>query len=419
VAYSPLPETGKPWLEIAAYLDGIKAKDPDLLHGAMSCHSMKGDEPMQQVLQDSYLSFFHHNGVARRMMPGVCELEDELLSMCAGILSGGAPGVVANITSGGTESIFCAIHAMRQWARAQRSDIGPFEIVAPMSAHPAFSKACHYLGIKLVRTPLTGEFRADVDAMTAAVTERTIGLIGSAPCWPYGLYDPIDRLSQLAEERDLWLHVDACVGGYLTPFQTLAGHPPPTICDFRLNGVKSMSADLHKYAYAAKPASTVAWKAEELLQYHHYSASDWTGTPYKTQAFTGSRPVAAVAAAYAILNFVGEAGFVRMARLAFEHKERLLRGVARLGLKPWKSETILAYYTSDDPELPVEQIVGGLRELGWASFGTPNPPLIQLAVSPFPEDGSVIDAYLSDLERVVTLLRSGKQIVAGELKYAD
>lgn len=328
--------------------------------------------------------------------------------------------MVASITTGGSESIFCGVHGMREWGRDRLPPGRVAEVVAPTSAHPALSKACHYLGLKLVRVALGDDYRADVGAMEAAITRDTIGLVGSAPCWPYGLYDPIPGLSDLAQRKGLWLHVDACVGGYLAPFMADAGYPVPYEWDFRLPGVTSISADLHKYGYAAKPASTIAFRSEAFRRWHEFAASDWSGTPYVTPGFVGSRPIGSVASAFAILNFLGREGYVGLARAAMRNKDRLLAGVAKIpGLRPWASDAILAYYTSDDPAVPVEKIVGGLREKGWTSFGTPTPPLVQLAVPPFPDDGSLIDLYLADLAGVVARIQAGDAVATGELKYAD
>lgn len=414
-----LPQRGRSRAQIDAYFGDLVGMNPSAVHGSMSAYCMKGSQEMQELLQETYLKFFHHNGVTRRMMPGVVKLEDDLLAVCADILSGGHEGVVANITSGGSESIFCAMHAAREWAREKFGRRSGFEVIAPASAHPAFSKACHYLDMKLTRVPVGKDYRANAEAMRAAISKDTIALMGSAPCWPYGLFDPIERLSAIALEHGLWFHVDACVGGFLSPFLAKAGYPIPP-WDFSLPGVMSISADLHKYGYAAKPSSTVAWRSAELLRFHHFSPSDWTGTPYVTQAFTGSRPIGSVAAAYAMLNFLGEEGYVRLARQAMRNKERLVEGIAKIpGLKPWQTETVLAYYESVDPALPLQKIVGGLREIGWTSFGTPEPPLVQLVVDPFPEDGSTIDQYLRDLALVVDRVRSGASKAEGGLGYVQ
>lgn len=414
-----LPAKGQSEEEIRAYFDGIDSQDPDHAHSTMSAFCMEGSPDMQDVLHKAYFRYFHHNGIIRRMQPGVVQMENDLRTICADLLSGGTEGVAANITSGGTESIFCAVHAMREWARDTRPGTA-IEMIAPSSAHPAFSKACHYLDIKLIRVPVGPDHRADVDAMAAAIGPNTAAIMGSAPCWPYGRYDAIEAIAAVAVERGIWMHVDACVGGFIAPFMAEAGYPLPTEWDFRVPGVMSISADLHKYGYAAKPASIVAWRSDALLKYHHFTSADWSGTPYHTEAFTGSRPIGAVAGAYAMLNYLGREGYVRLARQAMRNKQRLLDGVAAIpGLAPFPSDMVLTYYGSDDPALPVEKIVGGMREAGWTSFGTPEPPLIQLAVSPFPEDGSLIDRYLDDLRRVVARIRQGDRVQLGELKYTD
>lgn len=411
----------QPWSReaINQYLDELVAMDPDYTHGAMTCYCMKGSEDKQKVLEESYLKFFHQNGVVRRMMPGVQELEASMHAICADILGGGKPGVAVNFTSGGSESIFCGLHAAREWAREKYPDITAPEVVAPYSAHPAFSKGCHYLGLKLVRVPLASNRRADVQAMEAAITKNTICLVGSAPCWPYGLYDPIRQLGELAEGRDLWMHVDACVGGYLAPFVKKAGYDVPE-WDFNLPGVMSISADVHKYGYAAKSLSTVGWRSSDLQKYHHFSPDDWPSSQYITEGFIGSRSVGPLSGAWGVMHYLGEEGYVNYARQSMKNKERILTGVAEIdGLAPFESELCLTYFYSEDENLKIENIIGGLSEKGWANFGTLEPPLVQLIVDPFPDDSPIIDMYLRDLRAVVDDIRSGVNVKVGNLLYAD
>lgn len=414
-----LPEKAWSREAINGYLDKLVAMDPDYTHGAMTCYCMKGSEEKQEVLVEAYLKFFHQNGVVRRMMPGVQHLEADMHAICANILGGGKDGAAVNFTSGGSESIFCGLHAAREWAREKYPEISEPEVIAPFSAHPAFSKGCHYLGLKLVRIPLAENRRADVEAMAAAINKNTICLVGSAPCWPYGLYDPIRELGELAEQKNLWMHVDACVGGYLAPFVKKAGYDVPE-WDFNLPGVMSISADVHKYGYAAKSLSTIGWRSPELQKYHYFSPSDWPSSQYITEGFVGSRSVGPLSGAWAVMHFLGEEGYVAYARQSMKNKEKILAGVAEIdGLVPYESELCLAYFGSDDENLKVENIIGGLSEKGWANFGTLEPPLIQLVVDPFPDDSPIVESYLKDLRDIVADIKSGKNVKAGNLLYAD
>lgn len=192
------------------HLDGILALDPSDKAASMSIYSMKGSQDVQKVLLDAYAKVFSKNNLVTVLMPGTQQIEQELLSMCANLLSGGREGVVTNITSGGTESIFCAINAARQWARETKPHIKEPEFVVPYSAHATLGKAGHYLDVKIKRVPVGADYRADIEAIKGALSENTIGLYASAPNWPYGTYDRVEEFGQVALEHDLWLHGRLC-----------------------------------------------------------------------------------------------------------------------------------------------------------------------------------------------------------------
>jgi sphinganine-1-phosphate aldolase len=208
--------------------------------------------------------------------------------------------------------------------------------------------------------------------------------------------------------------VDGCVGGYLSPFVARLGHALPAT-DFSVPGVSSISADLHKYGYAPKPASTVAYLSEELQQYHNVARGDWPSAMYLSEGVIGSRPAGALAATWAVMHYLGEQGFVEYARRTMDAKQRLIEGLIRLGMKPWDTElSILLFETA---ELSAEAVVGALTEAGWPCMGTMRPPLVQLIIDPLV--GDVVEDYLRDLEKVLRRLRSGKEAKRGDLGYVD
>jgi glutamate/tyrosine decarboxylase-like PLP-dependent enzyme len=281
---------------------------------------------------------------------------------------------------------------------------GTPRIVAPRSAHPAFDKAARYLGMEVVRTPLGPDLKADPAAMAAALTPRTVMLVGSAPCFPFGLVDPIPELSRLAEARDLWLHVDACVGGYFAPFARMNGVELPDF-DFALPGVQSVSADLHKYGYAAKGASTVTYRdpARHACQAFHFD--DWPCRAMTTPTFAGTRPGGAIAAAWSVMRYLGVEGYRERARTVVAARARLEARVRELGLTV-HGEPRLGLVAFGARDVDILAVGVRMRSLGWVSSRTQGPDGIHPMLSP--GHAGVLETYLRDLEACLALARAGK-----------
>ncbi|HOT51135.1 MAG TPA: aminotransferase class V-fold PLP-dependent enzyme, partial [Candidatus Hydrogenedentes bacterium] len=276
-------------------------------------------------LQEAYGLFFATNALNPMAFKSLRIMEHEVVSMTANLLHGGA-NAAGVMTSGGTQSLLLPVLAYRQRARARRPWIRRPEILVPDSAHPALMKAGEYFDVRIVRTPLMPDFRVDVDAMRRRITSNTIAIVGSAPCYPYGVIDPIEALADLAREHGIGLHVDACLGGFLLPWVERAGHPLP-LWDFRVPGVTSISADVHKYGYAAKGASVIVYRSMDLLRHQFFADADWCGGVYASTSLPGTRPGGAIAAAWASLMAIGENGFKDNARRMLAVTERFKEGV--------------------------------------------------------------------------------------------
>jgi sphinganine-1-phosphate aldolase len=368
---------------------------------------------VQDVARRAYNRFLSDNGLFTARVEGMQRIETELTNMCLALFSPPA-GAWATVTSGGSESIYSALHAMREWARARRPGLGEPEVLATNTTHPAFSRGCHYFGLKLVRVPVGADLRADPSALARAVTPNTVGIVGSAPCWPYGLYDPIDALGRLAEQHDLWLHVDACVGGYLAPFlERLGEHVPPW--DFRVPAVRSISADLHKLGYCLKPISTILWRAEDLRVHHLVQPSDWVSGAYKMSGFAGSRTMGPIYAAWAVMRYLGADGYCRLARRVLDACAALSRGIASIdGLYVLKNDSLPLTFGATT--LDLARVQGGLSARGWIMVSCAQPPLINLPVDAA-TDERVIETFLSDLRSVCDEVRTGVATEAAVLKY--
>lgn len=404
-ANSRLPRVGMSADQVLQALQRLKDQNPDLAKTIMSLAVNYCGQDVLDMGVKAHAIFAHDNNVWAEVCPGSFQIEQDVLAISAGLLSGGQPGVVATMSSGGTESIFNAIHAARERARRLRPEVTQPKWIASFNAHPAITKSCHYLGIELLRLP-DSNYRADVQAFADAIDERTIGLYASAPNFPFGLYDDVAALGSLAEERGLWLHCDACVGGFLAPFVARLGRRVPP-WDFSVTGVKSISADIHKFGYGLKPASVVAWRDSSLLRDHYVSVEEWPLGHYQSAGFVGSRPAGSVAAAWAVMHMLGEHGYLERTREILRVRDELVTRLAQIdGIRLPIPQPELQIVTFAGNDVSTAQILAGMLEYGWMHFSTLDPPLVMFVVDP--SAGSVLDRYLEDLAAVVARARRGE-----------
>ena len=295
------------------------------------------------------------------------------------------------MSSGGSESLLLAVKTARDWARATRPEIKEPEMLLPITAHPALPKAAHMCGVKIVLVPTRADFTADVDAAKALFTDRTILVVGSAPQYPHAVMDPITDLAALAARRGVLCHVDACFGGFFLPWVEKLGHDVPP-WDFRVPGVTSISADLHKYAYTAKGASTIIYRTKALRRHQYFVHADWPGGLFGSPSVLGTRPGGAIAAAWAVMNYLGEEGYLELARQAMSATGKILRGVAETpGLrvlgKPVMSSIAIGTDTAAVPGptgegLDLYVLADLMQARGWRVDRGQNPPSLHLTISP-------------------------------------
>jgi glutamate/tyrosine decarboxylase-like PLP-dependent enzyme len=320
----PFPERGRAVDDLVAEMRDGRDADADWRGGrtfSLVYNAADAElERLHEAVADEYL---HENYLNPFAFPSLMRMEREVVAMGADLVHGNPRG--GKLTSGGTESIFLAVQVARDHARRERRIAEP-TIVVPATAHPAFAKACHYLDVLEVRVPVTAEGGADVAATAAAVDERTALVVGSAPCYPYGVVDPIPALAALAAERGVLCHVDACLGGWLLPFLERLGEPLPP-WDMRVEGVTSLSADIHKYGWCFKGASLLLHCDEDLLRLQYFLYDAWPGGLYGSATTAGTRPAAPIAAAWATINHLGLDGYLRLADQVREASARLRAGV--------------------------------------------------------------------------------------------
>lgn len=408
----PMPEKGTDWENLKQEMLTRAAHDVKWREGKTAVYVFNAGPDVERVQKEAYTLFMSENGLGPMAFPSLKKMEDEVIAMGLSLLH--APeGAAGNITSGGTDSITMAMKTARDYARKEKGLTGALNIVLPWSAHPAFDKAAKVMEIEVRRVPLAS-YLADVEAMGKAADDKTIMIVGSAPCFPYGLIDPIAKLGELAEARGLWLHVDACVGGYIAPFVRMNGGDVPPF-DFEVPGVSSMSADLHKYGYCAKGASTVLFRSEALRAHMIFDCGDWPGGRMVTPTLAGTRPGGAIAAAWAVMNFLGVEGYCAKHKQVTDAREKIAAGVTALGFHVLGNPQLgIISFTHD--EIDCMAVWGKLFERGWFTSLTTVPAGLHLMLSPF--HLQVADTYLADIAWAVDQVKAGMKGAAREARYS-
>jgi sphinganine-1-phosphate aldolase len=400
-----LPTEGRDWAAIEAEMTTRAEGDVDWRAGKTAVYVFNAGDDVRDVAKNAYGMFMSENGLGPAAFPSLQQMEQDVVDFGLDLLQ--APdGAAGCMTSGGTDSIFMALKTCRDFWRAEGRDTAGANIVVPQSAHPAFNKAGHLLDIDVNRVPLAKDFTADVSAMKASVDDKTMMLVGSAPCFPFGLIDPIADLSDLAVEKDIWLHVDACVGGYFAPFARMNGVNLPAF-DFALPGVRSMSADLHKYGYTAKGASTVLYRSAEIFDHQIFRFGDWPNGMMITPTLAGTRPGGAIAAAWAVMNYLGTAGYRQKAADVIQARQKIEAGLQDIGDLDVYGGPQLGLICFGSDVIDILAVAERMMAKGWISARTQSPPGLHLMLSP--KHLEVADDYLADLREAVGAVRQSGQ----------
>jgi glutamate/tyrosine decarboxylase-like PLP-dependent enzyme len=400
-SFTRLPETPRARAEILQEIEALKTREQARWNdGFVSGGVYHGD--------DSYLDFLHRvyalqsqsNPLHSDIWPSASKFEAEIVAMTANMLGAAQVNdeICGSVTSGGTESILMAMKTYRDWARDQKGITTP-EVVAPTSAHPAFDKAAQYFQINMKRVPVGPDFKTDVAAMKNAITRNTIALVGSAPGFPHGNIDPIADLAAVARPLGIGLHSDACLGGFVLPWAEKLGYPVPPF-DFRVPGVTSMSADTHKYGYAAKGTSVVLYRTPELRRYQYFAATEWPGGLYMSPTAAGSRPGSLVAVCWAALLAHGEQGYKEATHKILQTAATIRRGIESipelriLGDPLW----ILAFTTD---KLDIYRILDYMTARHWNLNGLHKPPAVHLCITLRHTQPGVAERFVADLKAAV------------------
>ena len=396
--HATMPEKGVDREQVLRELAEMAREEDEHGHsGKVSGSIYSGDDDHYAFLTQAFAPFGHVNVMQRDMYPSATKIESEIVAMTASLLHGDddTGGVV---TSGGTESLVSAMLAYREWGRAVKGIDRP-EVIVPVTAHPALYKGAFYFGIEVVQAPVDDDFAVDLDFVRQRIGRHTVALVGSAGTYPHGVIDPIAALGELAQEHDLGLHVDGCLGGFILPWGRELGYDVPPF-DLSVPGVTSISADTHKYGYALKGSSVLLYRPLSLRRYQYFSMPSWPGGTYTSPGMSGSRSGGLLASTWAAMVSLGREGYLRIARDIFSTADRVaaaVRSIPELRVlgRPWfnvafTSDVVNIYHVNDH-----------LASKGWRMNGLQLPPALHFCVTRPNTQPGVVETFAADLADAV------------------
>lgn len=403
-----LNDAGRAPQDVMNELRGFATGDPDYRGGRLWSLVYHLDDAHAAFLSEAYAAFSAANGLNPTAFKSLKRFETEIIAITAELLNG-TPEVCGVVTSGGTESCLLAVKTYRDLARTTRGVTRP-EMIVPESAHVAWFKASEYFGVKLRLLPLTPGFGADASRLERLINGRTVMILGSAPEYPRGIIDPIEAMGEIAQRRGVPLHVDACVGGFILPFMAMNGVALPR-WDYRVPGVTSISADVHKYGYAAKGASTITYRDLALLKHQMFVHTEWPGGVFASPALLGTRPGGAYAAAWAALQHFGVDGYRDLAARTHEAFSRMKAGIAAIPELRVLGDPLgpLLGYGSRDPDVNIYAVGDQLDARGWQVNRLQFPEGLHAMVTA--QHLERVDAYLADLRQAVAIVKADPSLV--------
>ncbi|WP_407376052.1 tyrosine decarboxylase MfnA [Methanobrevibacter sp.] len=308
--------------------------------------------------KEVYCKFLDTNLGDPGLFKGTKQIENRVIQSIGELLS--LDEAFGNIVTGGTEANLMAIRAARNHARKYKG-ITDGEIIIPESAHFSFKKAADMLNLKIVEAKLDGNYKIDVDELKKVISDKTVAIVAIAGTTELGLIDPIEDISKIAHENNIYFHVDAAFGGFSIPFLRKLGYDLP-VFDFSLPGVCSITVDPHKMGLAPIPAGGIIFRKEEYLD---VMAVDSPYLTVKTQStIVGTRLGASSAATFAIMKYFGEEGYCKLADGLMKNTEFLYGELIKIGYdvvcKP--ELNIIAF---NHPNIETNLLAEKLEKRGW------------------------------------------------------
>jgi sphinganine-1-phosphate aldolase len=395
-ALAQMPQHGLSEEMVIAELKQRQARDPDMHSNRLFGLVYQTEHPeLERVVAKANEMYLWGNALNILKFPNLTRLEFEVVSMVGDLLHlprGGG----GTMTTGGTESILMSMLVNRERAKAR--GVAKPQILAPYSAHPAYTKAAKLLEMEYVTVPLDVDYRADVPEARKRVTPRTAVIVANAMSFPYSSIDPIPELAALAAEHGIGCHVDACIGGFVLPFLERLGYAVPS-WDFRVPGVTEISADVHKYGYASKGSSVILHRDSDWVQHQFFMFSDWPSGLYGTPAVPGARPATGMATAWAVMKYLGVDGYTELIRQAMETTLKIQQSIQAMPELYIVGKPVGTTFAFGSHPLDIHGVGDRLAEKGWHLDRNVEPPSLHMMVSP--GHRLIVEQFSADLQQAV------------------
>lgn len=394
---------GKPIDQVLDDLESFRSHDVRWRDGRCFTLAYSISPEVLSLAEEAYRRYSGENALNTSAFPSLRHMQQDVVDIVSGWVHGDE-ATAGFMTSGGTESLVLVVRAAQKRAEREGRNLSRMNMVLPASAHAALEKGADYFGVESRRVPVTADWRADIEAMRAAIDDETILLVGSAPSYPQGVVDPIADIAALADQRKINCHVDACMGGVTLPFLSVLGeHIEPW--DFRCTGVTSISVDLHKYGYTSKGAGVLLHRNKTLRNDQTFLTDNWLGGMYGSSGILGTKSGGPIASAWAVMHHLGENGYAEATASARESALTIARHIdahPALALRAFPDTTLLSFGTGDEKRHDVFALADALISKGWYLDKQGPPPSIHLTVNA--SHAPRIEEFLRDLDECVESL---------------
>ncbi|MEV5888668.1 glutamate decarboxylase [Nonomuraea fuscirosea] len=290
------------------------------------------------------------NLVDHDQYPQTADIEARCVNMLDHLWGDPNGSSVGCSTGGSSEAAMLGALAMKfQWRERRRTAGLPTanpNLVMGTAVHTCWPKFCQYWDVEPRWIPIEEPaFTLNPARLGEVCDDNTIGVIGVLGSTQCGKYDPIEQMSaeldRLEAERGLRLplHVDAAVGGFITPFLE-----PDMVWDFRLPRVQSINTSGHKFGLVYPGVGWIVWQEPDALPQDLVLSCDLLGGDMDTFTLNFSRSGAPVIAQYY--------NFLRLGFEGYQAVQQTCRDVATyLGAEIAKLPELSLI--ADGSELPV------------------------------------------------------------------
>lgn len=347
------------------------------------------DTELENKIKEINNKYLFSNPLHPDIYPDLIKMESEVIQMVGRLFDMPQEGG-GNITTGGTESTILALKAYKKMYKSKSwFNIFKPEVLCTRTVHAAVNKACELLDLKMVYVDLDENHIMDLSDLYWKISERTCVIIGSAPCFSYGLMDPIIQIGEIANYHKVPFHVDACLGGFITQYDA---HLKISFED----NIQSISVDPHKYGLTPKGSSILLWKDRSMKKHQYFIAEDWTGGLYASVSLPGSRVGSQIATTWATLLYNGNYKYSEMSskikNSTIDFSEQL-REVDNFQVIGWPNVNVVAFYNN---KYSIGQLSKYLKRQNWNINILQNPICLHICITP--KNIQYIDLLLSALK---------------------